>query len=495
MYQIDVGRVTRTTHKNSNDAVISSFAYTYDNVGNRRTVTEDNGDVVTWTYDNANQLTREQRGGDDSYDMNYTYDSVGNRSTKVDSSGTTTYTYDAANELTAATDPGSDITTYSYDNNGNLTTQNAAGSVTTHDWDYDNRLHTVTLPSTAIATFAYDGDGLRREKQTSAATAKFIWDGQDVLLETDGEGRTQVTYTQTPDLYGALVSQRRGDATSFYHFDALGSTTELTDVDEAETDSYRYYAFGETLTSSGATANNFRFVGNLGYYNEAALSLQYLRARYYQPSTGRFISPDSARPEPEYLYASNMPVNRTDPSGLAICTKESSRSTFDQFYGTETTTENWEIGFGSLVGSVGIPMLHCSANKVHEKWKIGKMKTVLAIKYECECPPPECQWSWTCQAERGVQKRLEYYIVATAQFTVVYASDTPGPLPPAFDSRGSLADRISTCGTVMALYQPGMPGEHSRYAADRRSIPDMSDCMRESEEFPKRKVKPTECRL
>ncbi len=61
------------------------------------------------------------------------------------------------------------------------------------------------------------------------------------------------------------------------------------------TNTYRHFAFGKSLTSSGTTVNNLRFVGNLGYYNESALSLQYLRARYYQPSTGRFVSVDPKR--------------------------------------------------------------------------------------------------------------------------------------------------------------------------------------------------------
>ncbi len=145
-----------------------------------------------------------------------------------------------------------------------------------------------------------------------------------MLLETDVSNNTQVTYTQTPNIYGDLVSQRRSTTTKYYHFDALGSTLALTDTNENVTDTYKYYAFGKSLTSSGVTVNNLRFVGNLGYYNEAALSLQYLRARYYQPTTGRFISVDPVPGYPldpitlhQYLYAANKPVNIIDPSGLS----------------------------------------------------------------------------------------------------------------------------------------------------------------------------------
>jgi len=86
---------------------------------------------------------------------------------------------------------------------------------------------------------------------------------------------------------------------------------------------YRFYAFGESLTSSGSTTNPFQYVGNLGYYNEASLSLQYLRARYYHPTTGRFISVDPAEDSfhprgmlAPYIYTRNSPLNMADPSGL-----------------------------------------------------------------------------------------------------------------------------------------------------------------------------------
>ena len=243
--------------------------------------------------------------------------------------GTTTYTYNAGNRLTLITDPDSTVTTNTYDNNGNLTVTNDNGTVTTNTWTYENRLRTVTLATPTTTTFTYDGDGLRRQTVTAAGTTNFIWDGQDVLLETDAGNSTQVTYTQTPNIYGNLVSQRRSTTTKYYHFDALGSTLALTDSGENVTDTYRYFAFGRSLTSTGATVNNFRFVGNLGYYNEAALALQYLRARYYQPSTGRFISVDPVPGYPrdpitlhQYLYAANNALLLTDPSGQKTCRDE-----------------------------------------------------------------------------------------------------------------------------------------------------------------------------
>jgi len=94
------GRLTLLRNTTSDGTTISSFEYGNDPVANRTGVVEANGDRVTWSYDNLYQLTREQRSGDNAYDITYSYDPVGNRLTKVDAAQTTTYTYDAAGRLT-----------------------------------------------------------------------------------------------------------------------------------------------------------------------------------------------------------------------------------------------------------------------------------------------------------------------------------------------------------------------------------------------------------
>ena len=75
------GWVTSLVNAKSSATTITSHAYSYDAVGNPVGMTEANGDVLTWTYDALNQLTREQRSGDNAYDLPYSYDPVGNRLT------------------------------------------------------------------------------------------------------------------------------------------------------------------------------------------------------------------------------------------------------------------------------------------------------------------------------------------------------------------------------------------------------------------------------
>ena len=204
----------------------------------------------------------------------------------------------------------------SYDANGNLATQIAGGSATTYTWDGENRMRTATLPGGSVTTFTYAANGLRRKTEVGGTTKSFVWDHQDVLLETDGSGTTQAAYTQGRGGYGPLVAQRRSGVSSFYHADALGSTMALTDASQVATDAYRYLSFGQTNASTGSTTNPFGFVGRLGYYTEAALGLQYLRARWYQPGAGRFVSIDPTRRASTYGYVGGRPTWTTDPSGL-----------------------------------------------------------------------------------------------------------------------------------------------------------------------------------
>ena len=148
------------------------------------------------------------------------------------------------------------------------------------------------MPSAIVDTFTYNGDGQRVQKIDSTGTTKQLWDGQNILLETDGSNIIQVVYTLQPMLYGNLISQRRSGTTTFFLFDGLGSTTQLLNSTGTVTDSYLYDSFGNILLVSGSTLNAFRYVGQVGYYASTDVVQYYLRARYYDPVTGRFLTRD-----------------------------------------------------------------------------------------------------------------------------------------------------------------------------------------------------------
>jgi RHS repeat-associated protein len=113
-----------------------------------------------------------------------------------------------------------------------------------------------------------------------------------------------------------LISQRRGGNSYWFHDDALGSTSAITASDETVTSTYKYYAFGDVLTSSGTLANAFKFVGGLGYYSDPDSGLLLLRARYYWPGIARFLTLDPRGCNGNcFVYAANTPVQWIDPTG------------------------------------------------------------------------------------------------------------------------------------------------------------------------------------
>jgi len=319
----DADRLLRLANLGTAGATLSSFRYTYDGVGNRTRVVEANGDRVTWSYDNTYQLTREWRSGTNSYAITYTYDPVGNRLTKHDATVPTTYAYDAANQVKRVQD-STGYTTYTYDGNGNLSlTQSPTNQRMTYSWDGESRLTQVSLPSSTVDLFVYNGDGQRVQKQDSGGTTKFIWDEENVLVETNTSNVIQAVYCLEPVTFGNLMSQRRGTTTSLYHFDGLGSTDRLSDINGTVTDSYLYQAFGKLQASVGSTTNQFHYAGKSGYYHDFDTDYLYLRTRYYSASLGRFVSRDDDRTNIFlYMYSYNNPVSFLDPSGHSIMSSE-----------------------------------------------------------------------------------------------------------------------------------------------------------------------------
>jgi RHS repeat-associated protein len=106
---------------------------------------------------------------------------------------------------------------------------------------------------------------------------------------------------------------------SFYGYDGGGNVRQLTNSPGTVTDKYEYDAFGNDVYHTGTTPNNYLYRGE---QYDSDLGLYYLRARYYNPATGRFLSRDPAEAKltdpatlHRYLYAGGDPINRVDPMG------------------------------------------------------------------------------------------------------------------------------------------------------------------------------------
>src|SRR5438477_2196902 len=168
-----------------------------------------------------------------------------------------------------------------YDNNGNTTISGG----NTYSYDFENHLATQNVNGAVIV---YDGNGNRVSKTAGGVTTKYLVDDRNLtgyaqVLEEISGGAVQRVYT-----YGLnRISQSQASGTSFYGYDGHGSVRILTDSTGAVTDRYDYDAFGNIISQAGSTPNVYLYSGeelepNIGFY--------YLRARYMNPQSGRFVS-------------------------------------------------------------------------------------------------------------------------------------------------------------------------------------------------------------
>ncbi len=111
---------------------------------------------------------------------------------------------------------------------------------------------------------------------------------------------------------GRISSTNGSGVQTYYDADGLGSTSDLTNGSATKADGYTYDAFGTATHSPGSSTQPFQFTGQ---QTDADSGLQYLRARYYDPATGRFLSRDPAPSANRYAYGSNNPTSMTDPNG------------------------------------------------------------------------------------------------------------------------------------------------------------------------------------
>ncbi|MEM2002432.1 MAG: RHS repeat-associated core domain-containing protein [Candidatus Methanomethylicaceae archaeon] len=110
-----------------------------------------------------------------------------------------------------------------------------------------------------------------------------------------------------------LISQRRGNASYFYHYDGLGSTKALSDANQNIQASYKYDAWGNILQTSGTITNPYLYVGELGYYSDGDSGMYLLTQRWYNSVIGRFVEKDKIRKKNPYEYC--QPITLVDPQG------------------------------------------------------------------------------------------------------------------------------------------------------------------------------------
>jgi len=254
--------------------------------------------AITYIYDPLYRLTRADY--DDGAYFRYTYDAVGNRLAEETTGATmNTYTYDIANRLISM-----DGVPYSWDDNGNL----LSDGVHTYTYDSANRLIEVSGPE-GTTSYAYNGQGDRVSQTVGITNTNYTLDLASGLTQVLSDGEN--TYLYGMDRIG---EHSNANGWRYYLSDGLGSVRQVIDGDGDKLLARSYEPYGETLSSAGSATTHYGFTGE---WTDGSTGLVYLRARYLDSGTGRFIQVDPSKIERNlYLYANANPVNRTDPTGL-----------------------------------------------------------------------------------------------------------------------------------------------------------------------------------
>jgi len=332
-------RLREVVQRDSNDELLSSYSYTFDAAGNIASVEELDGRRVEYVYDGLNRLVKEEIMDqlEGNRTIEYSYDGVGNRLSRNDSvKGLTVYSYDQYNRLISET-TGSEIPVtidYNYDNNGNLILANTRDSLeqVEYIWNAENRLVGVNKidgqGQIDNMEYRYDANGIRVASIINGEETRYLIDYHQAYagdnnypqvveeyVQENGTHQTLANYTYGLD----LISQNREGEEFFYLADAHSGVRQLTDDRGQVTHDYSYDAYGNLLQPLSDDSNKYLYRGE---QYDRELDLQYLRNRYYNLSTGRFISADQFEglldtplSRHRYLYGHDNPVVNSDPTG------------------------------------------------------------------------------------------------------------------------------------------------------------------------------------
>jgi RHS repeat-associated protein len=294
----------------------------YDKDQRLRTMTLSNGEVITYTWDDADRLERLQSGN--YVDVTLTAD-PGGRTTALDmiapiapvnfiEEESRVLTFDAASQITSSG--------YAYDGRGRVT----LSPEHTFFWNDDSR-----LTSCDGVTLNYNGLGGLRTRTEDAVTTKYYYNYGIAMLpivaERDsGAGQFLRYYVWTPGgrlLY--MIDATDGNKVYYYHFDQIGNTIALTNSNGDLVDSYAYDPYGRLVAHQGNITQPFTYCGAWGVRQEGQSGVIYqMRERYYHALSSRFISPEPIWPQLDnpkalnpYQYAGADPANYIDPNGLS----------------------------------------------------------------------------------------------------------------------------------------------------------------------------------
>lgn len=284
-----LSRLTRVVNYKGTD-ILSSYTYTYDNNGNILTTNETVGSVqnsVTYTYDKLNRIsTVSGTKGADSY---YEYDDKGNRKYNFEeidflSEESAEFRYNEEDKLYYAS-VGEDVTYFEYSSDGYRVAKYENSSYPEfYIYDETGRLQGISEP----VYVTIEGE----THLVMYPTTQYIWGPDRVLAQINS--LTNSSY--------------------YYLYNGHGDVVQIVDTDGNIVNTYDYDVWGNFLKKEETIENHFTYFGQT--YDETT-GLYYLRARYYDPSTGRFTQQDPAEDGYNwYVYGNQNPNKYADIYGL-----------------------------------------------------------------------------------------------------------------------------------------------------------------------------------
>jgi RHS repeat-associated protein len=311
------GQVSQVEHP---DGLVETFEY--DGTGVATALVDATGNRLEIDRDAAGRPTlfRNALGQETVVD----YDAEGREISRTDPLGrTTSYELDGNGRRTATTHPDGNVKRFVYDASGRRETRTENGlGVTEYSWDLDGRLtgRDERFVGGRSFDYLYDPDGVRVAVVEDGIERRLLVDGNRPLAEVIEEylpsGAALASYVL--GLAPISIESGTGDR-RLYGTDRHSGVRFLTDLAGVVTDSYAYDAFGRIESASGSFGNRRLYRGE---FQDAETGLQYLRARWYDPRTGGFLSPDPRMGRTDapaslhrYLYGNANPIRFADPSG------------------------------------------------------------------------------------------------------------------------------------------------------------------------------------
>lgn len=322
---------------NASDTATANVSYEYFPTGQVKSIiypTLVDGDLIKseYVYNSLNQLRTltNYKGSSVISSYSYLYDNNGNITTMSEvlrdrGDKTTTYEYDKLNRIKSITPSyGGGTVTYEYDLRGNrklvsgYSPDQLKTASVSYTYDLQNTLTGVTKNNNSIS-INYLPNGLRYQKTSGTLKTQYNYNGNgEVISETKSNGEKSI-YIRGDRL---LVKK---DVTSssindyYYLYNGHGDVVQIVDKYGDIENSYSYDVWGNITSQQERIPNSFKYAGEI--YDEDT-GLYYLRARYYDPSIGRFINEDTDEGQINnplsqnlYIYVDNNPLIYNDPSG------------------------------------------------------------------------------------------------------------------------------------------------------------------------------------